>query len=129
MATLSGVFVPFLAGAVIGIGSGWVAASEQSDSRLDRVVAISWGDGSYGPAFYGAHVYLEPRGDVYSVHAQVFIGRGNGYRHELGELGEVAHPEAAVARWGRLEWSEDGLRIGTGPDAVFFPREKLERHR
>ncbi len=57
------------------------------------------------------------------------IGRGNPYFHELGELGKVRTDAEAVARWGRIEWREDGLHLGNGPDHYFFPRASLERHR
>jgi hypothetical protein len=117
-------------GALLGVGLGWVLASRRSETDLQRVVAMSWGDGAYGKAFYGAHVYLEPVSGGYSVQARVYIGRGDGaYFHDIGELGRVATAEEAVARWGRVEWSEDGLRLGEGEGSFFLPRAALERHR
>ena len=96
---------------------------------MERVVAMSWDDGKYGPAFYGAHVYLEPMASGRSVRARVFIGRGNDYFHDCGELGRVATDADAVARWGRIEWREDGLHIGTGTNHYFLARAQLESHR
>jgi len=95
---------------------------------------MSWGDGRYGKAFYGAHVYLEPLEEElgYSVRARVFIGRGtfwSSYQHEMGEIGRAASDEEAVERWGTLIWRPDGLQIGNEPNAPFLPRRKLENHR
>lgn len=124
---------PLLAVAIVallvGFVAGWLTASSNSATRLERVVAMSWGDGKYGPAFYGAHVFLEPQAGSYSVRARVFIGRGNDYFHDCGELGRVQTDVEAVARWGRIEWREDGLHIGTGTNHFFMPRAQLERHR
>ena len=96
---------------------------------MDRVVAMSWGDGKYGAAFYGAQVYLEPQAIGYSVRAQVFLGRGNRCFHDCGELGSVATDAEAVARWGTIEWQAEGLQIGTGVDRYFLPRAQFENHR
>ncbi len=126
-------FVPHLAVAVVavlvGFVVGWVRASSVNATRLDRVVAMSWGDGKYGPAFYGAHVYLVPIASGYSVRARVSIGRGNGYFHDCGELGTVQTDSEAVAQWGAIDWREDGLHIGSGVNQFFLPRAKLESHR
>src|SRR5262245_15622430 len=86
-----------------GFAAGWVVASTKSSTRLERVVAMSWGDGKYGQGFYGAHVYLKPRPGGYEVRARVFIGRGNDYFHDCGELGRVTTDAEAVARWGRID--------------------------
>jgi hypothetical protein len=126
-------FIPLLVVAVaallIGFVIGWIRAISVSAMRLDRVVAISWGDGKFGPSFYGAHVYLEPVNSGYSVRARVYIGRGNNYFHDCGELGTVQTDSEAVARWGALDWREDGLHIGGGTNAYFLARAKMESHR
>lgn len=108
---------------LIGFVVGWFQASSVSATKLERVVAINWGDGKYGPSFYGAHVYLEPVSSGYSVRARVYIGRGNDYFHECGELGTVQVDSEAVARWGTIAWREDGLHIGSGTDEYTFYRE------
>lgn len=113
----------------IGFIIGWLAARKVNSEQLERVVAMSWGDGKYGRAFYGAHVYLHPISSGYSVRAQVLIGRHNGYYHQIGELGRVSHPADAVEKWGTIQWREDGVQIGTGTNGYFLPRAKLERHR
>ena len=118
-----------LAALLVGFVAGWLRANSVGTDRLDRMIAMSWGDGKYGPAFYGARVYLEPESDGYSVKALVQIARGSPYFHDLGELGKVRTDAEAVARWGRIEWREDGLHIGNEPDHLFFPRASLERHR
>ena len=115
--------------AIIGFGMGWVIASAKSKTRLERVVAMSWGDGKYGAAFYGAHVYLEPQASGYSVQARVYLGRDNDSFHNCGELGKVATDSDAVARWGKIDWRADGLYIGTGTNHYFLAREQLENHR
>jgi hypothetical protein len=117
-----------------GYVAGWIGGQLPSERRIDRVVAMSWGDGEYGKALYGAHVYLEPLEEQpgYSVRARVYISRGtfySAYFHEMGEIGHAASSEEAVERWGTLLWRPDGLHIGTDPDAPFLPRSKLESHR
>ena len=117
-----------------GYVTGWVRGQLPSERRIDRVVAMSWGDGRYGRAFYGAHVYLEPLDEQpgYAVHVRVYIHRGTfsrSYFHDMGEIGRAASDEEAVARWGTLTWRPDGLQIGNEPNAPFLPRETLENHR
>ncbi len=88
------------------------------------------GDGRYGPAFYGAQVYLLPADGEYEVRARVMLGRGNDYFHDLGPLGRVATPEEAVGRFGTIQWRPDGLHIGDGQTfPVFLERARLEAHR
>ncbi len=124
------VFLLAVLCALAGFVGGWSLASNRSAERIDRVVAMQWGDGRYGPAFYGAHVYLLPSGKEYEVRARVFAGRGNDYFHDLGQLGQVATPEEAVKRFGKIEWRTDGLHIGDGQSfPVFLERAKLEAHR
>ena len=126
-------FVPFFLVAAIallvGFVAGWIRASAASATQLDRVVAMSWGDGKYGSTFYGAHVYLEPVTTGYSVRARVYIGRGNDYFQDCGELGMVQTAAEAVARWGAIDWREDGLHIGTGTNQYFLARSKMESGR
>lgn len=112
-----------------GFVAGWILASSVNATRLERVVAMSWGDGKYGPAFYGAHVYMKPKRSGYSVRALVHIGRGNGGFHDCGELGTVQTDAEAVARWGKIEWRDDGLHIGTGTNHYFLARAEMESHR
>jgi len=114
---------------LVGFVVGWVEASSKNATRLERVVAMSWGDGRYGPSFYGAHVYLEPLTNGYSVRARVYIGRGNNYFHNCGEIGTAQTDSEAVARGGTIDWREDGLHIGRGTNHYFLERAKLERHR
>ena len=90
---------------------------------------MSWGDGKYGLSFYGAHVYLEPQSSGYSVRARVHIGRGNDYYHDCGTLGTVQTDAEAVARWGAIQWREDGLHIGSGTNHYFLARAEMESHR
>jgi hypothetical protein len=125
--------VPFLAVAVVailvGFVVGWVRASSLNATRLDRVIALRWGDGKYGPSFYGAHVYLEPVNNGYTVRARVYIGRGNNYFHDCGVLGTVQTDSEAVAKWGAIDWRVDGLHIGNGTNHFFLAKAKMESHR
>lgn len=111
----------------------WKALTERSE-QLEQLVAVSWGDGRYGPAaFYGAYVYFEPRPDsMLDVKLSVRIGRSSpqmSYEHDPRTLGVAKDPKDAVARWGTISWNEAGLNVGTGSDAYLFPRAELERHR
>ena len=126
-------FIPFFAVAVLAISfgfiAGWIWASIQIADSVDRIVAMSWGDGRGGPSYYGAQVYLEPVTSGYSVKARVLIGRGDGYFHNCGVLGTAQTDSAAVAKWGTIDWREDGLHIGSGANHFFLPRAELESHR
>lgn len=120
-------------GLLVGAALGVFYASFEARGRMEQLthslVAVSWGDGKYGKAFYGAYVQLQPVEGGYSVEAFVTIGRGNPTVHNCGELGRVATAEEAVAKWGKIDWQDDGLHIGTGTNAFFLPRAKLESHR
>lgn len=118
-----------LAVAVVAFAAAWGLAALHFWKKVDNIVAMSWGDGKYGAAFYGARVYLDPKPAGYSVRAIVHIGRGNDIFHDCGELGTVTNDAEAVARWGQITWAEDGLHIGAGTNAYFLPRAKLESHR
>lgn len=120
-------------GGLAGFVAGWLEP-RASSARVDRVVAMSWNDDEAGRPSYGAHVYLEPldEGAGYSVQARVYIHRGDeffAYYHEVGELGRAATDDEAVARWGTIVWSADGVRFGDEPDARFLSREALRRGR
>jgi hypothetical protein len=135
------LFFAFAAFALlVGFIVGWWQASNVSSTRLQQVVAMSWGNCRnetsfykqpvfFEPWFYGAHVYLEPMSSGYSVRARVYITRDCDYFHDCGELGVVRTPAEAVARWGAIDWREDGLHIGRGENQYFLPRAELEHHR
>ena len=120
-------------GLLLGTAVGWFYGGLRVRGRIEELthslVAVSWGDGKYGKAFYGAYVQLEPVEGGYAVEAFVTIGRGNPTVHNCGELGRVTSSEEAVAKWGKIDWQDDGLHIGTGTNAFLLPRAKLESHR
>jgi len=111
----------------------WRALTSQA-AQLEHLVAVSWGDGKYGKAMYGAYVfYDEPGPDgLLTVKLGVRIGRSapmSSYEHEPRTLGHARDAEEAVALWGVITWSDAGLTVGSGPQAYLFPRDELERHR
>ena len=61
--------------------------------------------------------------------ARVHIGRGNGYIHDIGEIGRVSTPAEAVTNFGDIAWDADGLTIGSGESAFHLQRNVLENHR
>lgn len=123
------IIAKYLLAVLVGFACGWFLSVRVVETRLENVVAFDWAGGTYGPAFYGAHVYLVPIKRGYSVRARVYIGRGNNYFHDCGELGKVESDAEAVSKWGQIAWREDGLQIGAGPDHFFLARSQLESHR
>lgn len=121
-------YIVVIAAGTAGFCAGWIAANNRNETQLNRVVAMSWA-GGLEDAFYGAHVYLEPLAVGFSVRARVQIGRGNPMFHDCGELGKVETTSEAVARWGRIDWREDGLHIGRGTNHYFLSKGRLESHR
>lgn len=119
---------------ILGFVVGLATANTSETVEVNRVVAMGWGDGKYGDAFYGALVYLEPQGSDYSVRANVYIGRDNigrgiSYIHDCGQLSMVKTHAEAVEQWGAIAWSDAGLRIGSGANSYFLARDQLEKHR
>jgi len=117
---------------VAGFGLGYRAEA----APAGRTIAIAWGDGRFGPAFYGAHVFVREADSTdgpLSVRAVVYIDRPDrfvSYQHDCGEIGLARSWSDAVARFGTIRWSPDGLRIGSGDPADYFlSREQLENHR
>ena len=112
-------------------GSCMFFHNAESSEEIQNVVVFSWGDGKYGKAFYGAHVFLEPdeNEEGYTVYARVYIGRNHDYYHDCGALGHVKTDAEAVVKWGTIEWKEDGLYIGKGKDRYYLARSKIESHR
>ncbi len=110
----------------------WGKLHEQAE-RMERLIAVSWGDSDTQKAFYGAYVYYEPEpGGKLKVLLAVRIDRStadSGYQHEPREIGWANSPEEAVAKWGTVGWSAAGLTLGAGADAYLFTRTELERHR
>ena len=120
------IVIALLAG-VVGFVAGWGAIAAQSSKRAGRVVAVSWGDAARAKAYYGAFVYLRQKPEGYSVRARVYLGREGVAFHDCGELAVVKTPAEAVERWGKIEWSVDGLQIGSGSDRFFVSRAELEK--
>jgi len=97
-----------------------------------RLIAVSWGNGPAGPAFYGAYVEAIPRGDVFDNTLTIYIDRpGVWMRHRMAPiaLGQTHDEIESVARFGQLEWNETGLTIGNGPQSRRIARSTIENHR
>jgi hypothetical protein len=106
----------------------------QQAQQLHHQVVAGWGDSKYGKAFYGARVYyVEDAGKPLKVWLVVQIDRGSAwtqYSHNPRLLGEAASPADAVAKWGQLEWTAQGLQVGrSGQASYLFPTSDLENHR
>ncbi len=97
-----------------------------------RLIAVSWGDGKYGKAFYGVYVYMgkELENEV-EIKAKIYIGRGSylfNYFHDLGVIGKSRNEPGEINQWGKIIWKPDRIEIGAN-NTFFFPRAKLEQHR
>lgn len=133
-------FLTSIAALLVILGLALGAYFYREASRLDRLVAVSWGDGKYGKALYGAYVFYEEKNSELLVKLSVRIDRGSfwgQYAHDTRTLGTAKDPADAVARWGTITWSDQGLEVGPPPGTTplpaaakhLFPRAELERHR
>jgi hypothetical protein len=102
--------------------------------RFNQLVSVSWGqsDPNGPPALYGAYVWLDGQAPSLRAKLSIYIDRPTltaGYRFDDRDLGSVASAEDAVARWGHLGWSSEGLRVGQGHGSVLVPAADLAKHR
>jgi hypothetical protein len=102
--------------------------------RFNRLVAVSWGqvDPHAPPALYGAYVWLDGREPNLRATLSIYIGRPStvlSYRFDDRDLGTVPSEEEAVARWGDIRWSAEGLHVGQGHAGVLMPAAELTNHR
>ncbi len=120
-------------GFVLGGFTFWGYQFLTYNDHINNQIAVKWGDGKYGKAFYGAEVYVQENGTgKLWVKARVSIGRGSGllqYIHNCGLIGLVDTHEEAVEKYSDIVWSDQGLTIGTGKSAYFLARADLENHR
>ena len=129
---IKGVAALMLVGGAFGFGvvAGGMRERERAAAQLDDTIAVAWGDGRYGKAFYGMRVFVQPTGAGLSVRAEVRIGPGNSMRHDAGEIGVVSSRADAVARFGTITWREDGVHVGApGRDEYVLERSRVESHR
>jgi hypothetical protein len=102
--------------------------------RFNQLVAVSWGqsDPNGPPALYGAYVWLDGQAPRQRATLSVYIDRPSllaSYQFDDRDLGPVINAEDAVARWGQVRWSAEGLRIGQGPQSLLIPAAELAKHR
>lgn len=114
--------------ALVTLIASWQTTNHLLNTTRERIVAVNWGDSKYGQSIYKALVFLEPEGHGFVVKARVEIA-GPHYWHDCGELGRATNAAEAAANWGQIQFLSDGLHIGTGTNAFFLPRAKLEAHR
>ena len=117
---------------VVGAGcfaAGWMISPVSDEEVLGRTIAVKWGDGKYGKAFYGAHVYVVPIEAGWSVRARIYMGRGGRFM-DCDELGKVMSAADAVAHWGCLRFRDEGLYIGSGAaNDILVKRSRFESGR
>ncbi len=111
---------------IFGFTAGFLSSPNESENLL----TVSWGDGKYGKAFYGAQVFAYPETGKYRVEARVAIGHGNGYYHNCGVIGRVATWAEAKDKYGNITWTPSGLNIGSSNKVEYhLSREIVENHR
>ncbi|MFZ6674184.1 hypothetical protein [Undibacterium sp. Xuan67W] len=101
-------------------------------AQYSHLVAVSWGDSKYAPALYGAYVFTEPKDKARVVRATVYIDRPSFWiseQHQTIDLGIVQDDAEAVARWGKILWSDEGVQFGYDKQTVLIKRADLESHR
>lgn len=129
---IKGIAALMLVGGAFGFGvvAGGMRERERAAAHLDDTIAIAWGDGRHGKAFYGMRVFVEPSAAGLSVRGEVRIGPGNSMRHDAGEIGVVSSRAEAVARFGTITWREHGVHVGApGRDEYVLERSRIESHR
>ena len=118
-----------LLGMILGTIVTFIVQILSMENPIDKSIAVSWGDGKYGKAFYGVEVYLEKAETDCVVKARIHIGHGNDYFHDCGEIGRVKNNVEAVDRFGIITWRPEGVKIGNGSNSYFIARRGFENHR
>jgi hypothetical protein len=124
-------WIAFAAAAVVLGFIGYGAGLWQSYINRERTLAMAWGDGRAGKAYYGAKVMLKPDAQGYTVNVKVVMGPygldGDDFvrYHDFGTIGHVATTEEATQKYRTIVWKKDGLHIGP----FFGRRDVIERDR
>jgi hypothetical protein len=73
-----------------------------------------------------ASVVIERTTNGYSVEVstEMKYPYGTGYRSH--HVGDASSFEDGLAKWGFVEWREDGLFVGKGSNEFFVPKKELE---
>ncbi|GAC1570780.1 MAG: hypothetical protein NVS3B3_24740 [Aquirhabdus sp.] len=101
-------------------------------SQYSHLIAVSWGDSKYAPALYGAYVFTEPKNNARLVRATIYIDRPSFWiseQHQTIDLGLAKDDAEAVARWSKINWSDEGVQFGHDQHTVLIKRTDLESHR
>ena len=113
----------------IGYGTGAVITERKRLITFDKTISLQWsGKESYGGNPCGAHVYVVPHPKGYAVRARIYKSRILPISQDCGDIGYTSTPEEAAEKWAIIRWETDGLHIGTGTNAFFLPRAKIEPH-
>ncbi len=114
----------------VSVWVAWEIGNTTGESAtLENTIAMSWGDGKDGPAFYGCRVYVVPTKHGLDVCARILIDTNN-YVHDCGVIGHAATRADAVERWGTVMWRPDGVHIGRDDSGAYFlPQSTIEAHR
>lgn len=100
------------------------------DATRDATIAVRWGDGKYGEAFYAMRVFEVKAAGGIDVRAILLIGPGNAMSQDCGPIGRVASHAEAVRRFSVISWRADGVHVGSDThEEYFLDRATIEAHR
>lgn len=122
---VGGVLVAFFA-----YEDGWSRQRAVDLSDRETTIAVRWGDGKYGEAFYGMRVFEVATTSGVDVRAILLIGPGNAMSQDCGSIGRVASHAEAVRRFSVISWRPDGVHVGSDTrEEYFLDRAIVEAHR
>ena len=133
MSSTARTLVVAVGGALVGFFAYQAGADRQGiEDRRDRdaTIAFRWGDGKYGEAFYGMHVFEVRTASGVDVRATIEIGPGNPMWHDCGQIGRAESHEEAARRFSVISWRPDGVHVGSDMrEEYFLDRATIEAHR
>ncbi len=117
-----------------GYSVGALAARKAADVEFGQLVVAAWSESRFRAGPYGAYVHFEPAGHYNKLVLNIYSHEKSLRLRYSWVMGSVLSHEQAVARFGTIEWREDGLHIGTkaslkgnsGPEHAYVPIWLLE---